>query len=53
MEKVEKALPVVRLSTHKLLASIDSVVGVELLATTLVDKHMATVLANFVLVRRW
>ena len=47
--EVEKALPVVRLSTYKLLVSVDAVVGLELLATTLADKHMATVLPNFVL----
>ena len=50
---VAKALPVVRLATHKLLVTVDAVVGLELLATTLADKHMATVLPNFVLVRRW
>ena len=33
--------------------TVDAVVGLELLATTLADKHMATVLPNFVLVRRW
>ena len=38
-----------RLATHKLIASVDAVVGVELLATTLAGKHMATVLPNFVL----
>ena len=31
-----------------LLVSVDAVVGVELLATTLAGKHMATVLPNFV-----
>ena len=51
--EVAKALPVVRLATHKLLVTVDAVVGLELLATTLADKHMATVLPNFVLVRRW
>ena len=50
--EVEKALPVVRLATKKLLVSVDAVVGLELLATTLADKHMATVLPNCVLVRR-
>ena len=50
--EVEKALPVVRLSTYKLLVSVDAVVGLEVLATTLADKHMATVLPNCVLVRR-
>ena len=48
-----EALPVVRLATHKLLVSVDAVVWVELLATTLAYKHMATMLPNFVLVRRW
>ena len=51
--EVAKALPVVRLETKKLLVSVDAVVGLELLATTLADKHMATVLLKFVLVRRW
>jgi hypothetical protein len=37
----------VRLAPQKL----DAVVGVELLATTLADKHMAPVLPNFVLAR--
>ena len=46
--EVSKALPVVRLATHKLFVSVDDVVGLELLATTLANKHMATVL-----VRRW
>ena len=50
--EVAKTLPVVRLATHKLIVSVDAVVGVELLATTLTGKHMATVLPNFVLVRR-
>ena len=42
-----------RLATYKFLVSVDDVVGLELLATTLADKHMATVLSNFVLLRRW
>ena len=50
---VTKALPVVRLATHKHLVSIDAVVGLEILATTLADKHVATMLPNFVLVSRW
>ena len=50
--EVAKTLHVVRLATHKLIVSVDAVVGVELLATTLADKHMATVLPNYVLVRR-
>ena len=48
---VAKALPVMRLTTDKLLVTVDAVVGLELLATTLADKHMATVLPNCVLVR--
>ena len=32
--EVAKNLPVVRLATHKLIVSVDDVVGVELLATT-------------------
>ena len=48
-EEVAKPLPVVRFATHKLFVSVDAVVGVELLATTLAGKHMATVLTNFVL----
>ena len=51
--EVEKVLPVVRLATHKLFVSVDGVVGVEFLATILADKHMATMLPKFVLVRRW
>ena len=51
--EVENALPdVARFATHKLLLSVDAVVGLEFLATTLADKHMATVLPNCVLVRR-
>ena len=49
--EVEKALTVVRLATHKLLVSVDAFVRVELLDTTLADKHMP-VLPNFVLVKR-
>ena len=49
--EVAKPLPVVRLATHKLIVSVNDVVGVERLATTLVGKHMATVLPNFVLAR--
>ena len=49
--EVAKALPVVRLATHKLLVSVDDVVLFELLATTLADKHIATVLPRFVRVR--
>ena len=49
--EVAKTLPVVRLTTHKLIVTLDAVVGVELLATTLAGKHMATVLPNCVLAR--
>ena len=49
--EMAKPLPVVRLVTHKLIVSVDAVVGVELLATTLAGKHMATVLRNFALGR--
>ena len=49
--EVAKTLPVVRLVTHKLIVSVDTVVGVEFLATTLAGKHMTTVLPNFVLAR--
>ena len=48
---MKQTLPVVRLATHKLIESVDAVVGVELLATTLAGKHMATMLPNFVLAR--
>ena len=44
-------LSVVRLVTHKLIVSVDAVVGVEILAITLAGKHMATLLPNFVLAR--
>ena len=49
LREVAKTLPVVRLATHKPIVSVDAVVGVELLATILADKHIATVLPNFVL----
>ena len=49
--EVAKTLPVVRLATHKIIVSVDAVVGVELLATTLAGKHIASVLPNFVLAR--
>ena len=42
-----------RLTTHKLIVSVDTVVRDELLATTLAGKHMATVLPNFVIARDW
>ena len=50
--EVAKAPPVVKLATHKLCVSVDTVVGVELLAKTIAGKHMATVLPNVVLGRR-
>ena len=53
MEKLQNDLPVVGLATKTLLLSIDAGVGLELLATTLADKHMATVLPNYVLVSRF
>ena len=49
--EVAKTLPVVRLVTHKLILSVDAVVGDELLATTFAGKHMTTVLPNFALAR--
>ena len=51
--EVEKALLVARLATKKLLVSVDDVVGLELIATTLSDKYIATLLPDFVLVRCW
>ena len=39
----------VRLATHKLIVSVDAVVGVEFLATTPASKQTATVLPNLVL----
>ena len=51
MLDLAKTLPVLRLTTHKLIVSVDAVVGVELLATTLAGKDMANVLPNFVLAR--
>ena len=38
--KVVIALPVVRLATYKLLVSVDAIVGLEHLATTVADKQM-------------
>ena len=49
--EVAKTLPVLRLATHKLIVSVDAVVGVELLSTTFAGKHIASVLPNFVLAR--
>ena len=42
-----------RLAIHKLLVSVDDVVGPKLLATTLADKHIATLLPKLMLFRRW
>ena len=33
--------------------SVDAIVGLELLATTLSHRHIANVLQNLVLIRRW
>ena len=49
--EVAKAFPVVRLAPNKICMSVDAVVGVDLLATTIADKHMATVLPNVVMVQ--
>ena len=49
--EVAKTPHVMRLTTHKLIVSVYAVVEVELLATTLAVKNMATVLPNFVLAR--
>ena len=49
---VAKALPVVRLENKRLILSIDVVVGLALLATTLADKHIGTLLPTYVLLRR-
>ena len=49
--EVAETLPVVRLVTHKLILSVDAVVGDELLATTLSGKYMSTVLPNIVMAR--
>ena len=40
--KFSRALPVVRIATHKLLVSVIDVVGLELLSITLANKHMST-----------
>ena len=47
--EVAKTLPVVTLATYKFIVSVDAVVRVELLATALASKHIATVLPIFVL----
>ena len=48
--EVAKAFPVARLDTNKLIVSMDSIAGLELLATILADKYMVNVLPNLVLV---
>jgi hypothetical protein len=47
--EVTKTLPLVLLATHKLIVSVDAVVGVELLATTPTGKHISSVLPKYVL----
>ena len=49
--EVAKTLPVVRLATHKLIVSVDAVVGVELFPTSLAGKHIANELPNVVLAK--
>ena len=49
--EVPKNLPVMRCATYKFIVSVDAVVGVELLATTLAGKHNVAVLSNFVLAK--
>ena len=51
LREVAKTLPVVRLATHRPIVSVDALVGVELLATILAGKHIATVLPKFVLAK--
>ena len=45
--------PVARLATHKHHVYVYAVVGLELIATILADKHIATLLPNLALVGRW
>ena len=49
--EMAKTIPLVRLAIHKLVVSVDAVVGVEHLAATFAGKHIATVLSNFVLAK--
>ena len=49
--EMAKTIPVVRLATHKLIVSVDAVVGVEYLATILAGKHIATGLPNLALAK--
>ena len=46
--EVAENLPVVRLGNHKLIVSVDAVVGVELLATILASKYIATLVGRFI-----
>ena len=52
---VAKPLPAARkaLAMRKLLGSVAAVVGLQLITSTLGDKHMAIVLPNVMLVRLW
>ena len=52
MQKLQKLFLWRGFKPKKLHVSVDAVVDLELLATTLTDKHMATVVPNYVLVRR-
>ena len=51
--EVEKVLSLARLVTHKLPVFVHTVVGFKLLATTIADEHMVTVLPTLVLVWHW
>ena len=50
--EVVKTLPMLRVATHTLNVSVDAVVGVEPLATTLAGKYIVTVLPNFELAKQ-
>ena len=41
--EVATSLPVPKFATHKLIVSVDAVLGFEILVTTLASKHIATV----------
>ena len=49
LREVAKLLPVTRLTTHKLLVSVNAFVGLELLVTNLAGEHIFTMLPNLVL----
>ena len=51
--EVAKAFFVARLATHKLLVSVDAILGLEMFATTLADKHIFNVLPNLALIKHW